>query len=135
VTRAIALGNLLLALLAQDDVAAAREAAAEFVELTRSLAFMYLGVTCDALALLAAQERRWAAAAQLLGFADTTYLQDQQQREPNEARARERCAALLDGQCEPAGLEAWRADGAGLTPETVCALALARAQADTATAK
>jgi hypothetical protein len=129
VTRAIALGNLLLALLALDDAAAAREVAAEFIDLTRTLAFMYLGVTCDALALLAAQERRPADAARLLGHADASYRQDRQAREANEARARERCIAMLQSQCDGAELARWLADGADLDAESICTLALSRDQA------
>jgi len=124
VTRAIALGNLLLALLALDDLAAARRSAAEFVELARQLDFMYVSVTADALALLATLEKRFAAAAQLLGYADAGYAHDQQQREPNEARARERCLALLESQCEPAALAAALAQGAALDADRACALAL-----------
>ncbi len=129
VTRAIALGNLLLALLALDEVAAAREVATEFVELARQLDFMYVSVTADALALLAALEQRLAAAAQLLAYGDAAYAHDRQHREPNEARARERCMALLQAQCDAAALAGWLVSGAGLEADGACLLALESVQA------
>ena len=124
VTRVIALGNLLLALLASGDVGAGRVVATEFVDLVSQLDFMYVSANADALALFSALERRFAAAAQLLGYADAAFLQDQQQREPNEAQARERCLTLLESQCEPAALIEWLAQGAQLQAEAACAVAL-----------
>lgn len=124
VTRAIALGNLLLALLAVDDLSGAREVAVQFVDLARSLNHMYVGVTADPLALLAALERRHAAAARLLAFGDLTYAQDQQSREPNEAHARDRCMALLQAACPAEQLAQWQMQGAALSAEAVCELAL-----------
>lgn len=124
VTRAIALGNLMLALLAADDVPAARETAIAFIELSRALDHMYLGVTADPLALLAALEERYAAATQLAAFADAAYAQDQQLREPNEAQARARCAALLQAHCTSVDLARWRTRGADVGAEAVCQLAL-----------
>ena len=131
-TRAIALGNLLLALMAQAAMPApahvraladARAVLAEFVEASGQLDHMFVMYTADAMAWLAAAEGRWDAAAQLLGFADAAYAAHAQAREPNEARARSEALALLMPQ-GAALLAAGRAAGAGLPPAQVCALAL-----------
>lgn len=123
-TRAIALGNLLLALLAQGALAEARQVQAEFVAVVRQLDHMFVMYTADAMAGLAAAEGRWAAAAQLMGYADAAYAAEGQPREPNEARAREAAWALLQAQGDAAALAAGLAAGAALQPADVCALAL-----------
>jgi hypothetical protein len=84
---------------------------------------VYLGVTADPLALLAALEERYAAVAQLAAFADAAYAQDQQFREPNEAQAA-RCAALLQAHCTSVDLARWQTQGADVGAEAVCQLAL-----------
>ncbi len=119
-----ALGNLLLALLAQGALADARRTLGEFVAVARQLGFMFLMYTADAMALLAARERRWAAAVRLLGYADAGYAEQGQPREPNEASAREATWALLRDHCAKQDVEAWLAAGAALEPDAVCALAL-----------
>jgi hypothetical protein len=124
VTRAIALGNLLLALLAQHDTAAARTVAEDFVSLLAQIDHLYLGSSADALALLAAQEGRLPDAARLIAFADASYRADGEPREPNEARARAEALALIKSGLEDG--EPYLAEGAGLTPESACAIALAR---------
>ena len=123
-TRAIALGNLLLALLAQGALVDARRTLGEFVAVARQLGFMFLMYTADAMALLAARERRWAAAGRLLGYADAGYTGHGQPREPNEASARDTTWALLAGNCAGQDVEAWLAAGAVLQPAAVCLLAL-----------
>ena len=131
-TRAIALGNLLLALLAllaTGDLAAARKTLAEFVGVARQLNYMFVMYAADAMALLAAREGRWEAAARLLGCADAAYAAQRQPREQNEARVRETAWAQLlqhDGGKKPGpALRAALAAGAAMQPEAVCALALA----------
>lgn len=124
VTRAIALGNLLLAELASGALAGARVTAGQFVELARQLDYLYVTTTADGLALLAAQEGRWSAAARLLAFADAAYTADHQAREPNEARARAATWALLQTGLEGHDLALDLALGAALNPAQACALAL-----------
>ena len=123
-TRAIALGNVLLALLAKEALADSRQVLAELVPVVRQLGFMFLMYVADAMALLAAHERRWTAAARLLGYADASYTAQEQPREPNEAAARDAAWALLAAECERRDLERWLAEGATLEPEPVCALAI-----------
>ncbi|MBI3149320.1 MAG: winged helix-turn-helix domain-containing protein [Betaproteobacteria bacterium] len=122
VTRAIALGNLLLAELALDALADARGTASEFVQLARQLDYLYVTTTADGLALLAAREGRLGAAARLLAFADAAYIADHQAREPNEARARAATWALLQAGLPADDLAVALAQGAGLGPAQACAL-------------
>lgn len=134
-TRAIALGNLLLALLARSAPGArthhgrnlldprARPVLTEFVEVARQLDHMYVMYAADAMALLAAQEARWPATARLLGYADAAHAADRQEREPNEARARATADGLLQGAASAVEINAWREQGSRLSPDAVCALA------------
>ena len=124
-TRGIALGNLLLALLALGATGEARDVQAEFVDVVRQLDHMYVVYTADAMAWLAALEARWDAAARLLGYADATYAAEGQAREPNEARARTAALALLQARGDPALLSAGMAAGAALSAAEVCRLAVA----------
>lgn len=124
VTRAIALGNLLLAELAGDALAEARATATEFLDLARQLDHLYVTSTADGMALLAAREGRLATAARLLAFADAAYTADHQAREPNEARARAATWALLQAGLSEPDLAVELARGAGLNPAQACALAL-----------
>ncbi|MEO8137343.1 MAG: winged helix-turn-helix domain-containing protein [Betaproteobacteria bacterium] len=127
-TRAIALGNLMLALLAQGDLPAARQAQAEFIVIARQLGYMFVMYTADAMALLAAREKRWEHAARLLGYADAAYAAQPQSREQNEAKARDDAWASLlahGGTKKPGtALRAQLAEGAALKPEAVCLLAM-----------
>jgi predicted ATPase len=120
ITRAIALGNLLLALLTQGATAEARAVAVAFAETSRQLAYLYVDNTSEALAWLALQEGRWAAAARLLGYSDAQRID----REPNEARARDRVATALAVHFDADTLQAEMAQGAVLAPAAACALAL-----------
>jgi predicted ATPase len=123
-TRAITLGNLALAVLAQGDRDEARSVLGEFVEVAAQLDHMFVTYTADAMAALAAAEGRWDTAAALLGFADAAYAAQGQPREPNEARARAAArAAVLANGGEPL-LARGAADGARLSPDEVCRLAL-----------
>jgi len=123
VTRAIALGNLLLALLAADDVEAAATAALDFCALTRQLDYLYLVSAADALALLAAMRNRETTGARLLAFADAVYAADRQTREPNEARARAEAWSRIEKKLAPEELRTELTLGAVLAPAQACALA------------
>ena len=125
-TRAIALGNLLLALLAKRAPDDAREVLAQFIEVSRQLGDMYLMYAADAMAWLGALEGRSQAAAMLLGYADAAYAAQSQPREPNEASAREMAWGLLSVNVEADSIRRLLAEGAALSPADVCALALAR---------
>jgi hypothetical protein len=119
-------GNLLHALLAQGGNDEARTAATEVIDKLRPLGFMFLMYICDALALLAARERRWPAAALLLGYADAAYAAQAQTRELNEARACEEARHAVAAHCGAAETLTWLGEGGGLGAEDVCAIALER---------
>lgn len=123
-TRAMVQGNLLHALLAQGSDEEARTAASEVIDKLRPLGFMFLMYICDALALLAAREQRWPAAALLLGYADTAYAAQAQTRELNEARACDEARLAVAAHCSGAEIATWLGQGAGLDAEDVCAIAL-----------
>jgi len=123
-TRAIALGNLLLAELAADAVADARRTLSAFVEVSRMLGYMYVVYAADAMALLAAREGSIEAAARLLGYADASYAAQGQPREPNEAHARDAAHAIVTANAGDAAVANWMSDGARLSAEAVCALAV-----------
>lgn len=125
-TRAMVQGNLLHALLAQGSDSEARIAAAEVIDKLRPLGFMFLMYICDALALLAAREERWPAAALLLGYADAAYAAQRQTRELNEARACEEARSAVAAHCSDSEVRTWLGQGAGLGAEDVCAIALER---------
>ena len=125
-TRAMVQGNLLHALLALGDDAEARRVAAEVIDKLRPLGFMFLMYVCDALALLAARERRWPAAALLLGYADAAYAAQAQTRELNEAGACDEARRVVAAHCSAAEIRTWLGQGAGLDAEDVCAIALER---------
>ncbi|MDQ2733817.1 MAG: helix-turn-helix transcriptional regulator, partial [Pseudomonadota bacterium] len=99
-TRAVIMGNLLHALLAQGVDGEARTLATELVDVLRQLGFMFLMYVADAMALLAARERRWRAAALLLGYADSAYAAQHQERELNEARAYGEARQGLAAHCQ-----------------------------------
>lgn len=125
-TRAMVQGNLLHALLAQGSDGEARSAAAEVIDKLRPLGFMFLMYICDALALLAAREGRWPAAALLLGYADAAYAAQGQTRELNEARACEEARGAVAAHCSDGEVKTWLGQGAGLGAEDICAIALER---------
>ncbi|HYQ99620.1 MAG TPA: winged helix-turn-helix domain-containing protein [Casimicrobiaceae bacterium] len=78
----------------------------------------------DHLASRAARVGRTADAARLGGFADSAHAARGAAREPNEARVRERLQRLLREKLEPDTLERLRAEGANMSEEEACRLAL-----------
>ena len=123
-TRAMTMGNLLHALLAQGADAQARVLAIELVDVLRQIDFLSLMYVADALALLAAREGRWATAGRLIGFADAAYGAQVQGRELNETWARSEAWRALQSARED--IATWLAQGALLDSPAVCMAALER---------
>jgi hypothetical protein len=131
-TRAIAQSNLLHALLAQGEAEvnnkSARAVASDMLETLRQMDFLLQVSAADALALLAAREGRWRAAAMLLGYSDASYAADGQARELNEERAHQAARALVAAHtAQPdfaARAVAWQSEGAALPAPRAMALGL-----------
>jgi tetratricopeptide (TPR) repeat protein len=81
-------------------------------------------VTSDHLALRAALAGKLANAARLAGFADSTYKAKETSRQPNEARAHARVQALLREKLHPDELERLLTEGARMSENEACRLAL-----------
>jgi hypothetical protein len=77
----------------------------------------------DHLALRAALADKPANAAHIAGYADSIHTAKNATRQPNEARARDRLH-LLHEKLEPDELERLLAEGAKMTEDQVCRLAL-----------
>jgi predicted ATPase/DNA-binding winged helix-turn-helix (wHTH) protein len=84
----------------------------------------YFWIFTDHLALRAALTGKLADAARLLGYADSTFAAKQQPREPNEARARKRVQTLLRDQLAPVELERLLAEGAHMSEDEACRIAV-----------
>ncbi len=78
----------------------------------------------DHLALRAALVGKHASAASLAGFTDATYKAKETARQPNEARVRERLQGFLAGHFAHHDLERLFADGAKMSEEEACRVAL-----------
>jgi tetratricopeptide (TPR) repeat protein len=78
----------------------------------------------DHLALRAALAGKVANAAYLAGFVDSTYAAKESPRQPNEARARTRLHALLREQVESDELKRLLVEGAKMSEDEACRLAL-----------
>jgi predicted ATPase/DNA-binding winged helix-turn-helix (wHTH) protein len=128
-TRVVTAGNLLNALLKQGDDAAARAVAIELVDVLRQIDFLFLLFVGDGLALLAAREGRFATAARLVGYTDAAYAAQAQERELNEAWARDEAGRLVGEVLSPQDMAACVAEGARLAPPEVCAVAIEPAAA------
>jgi len=81
-------------------------------------------IHADHLALRAALANRFADAARMRGHADSRYAAKQALRHPNEARAHARLEALLHAHLTEADLERLLAEGAALTDDEACSMAL-----------
>jgi len=79
----------------------------------------------DHAALCVALAGRIANAARLCAFVDAAFAAQHTTREPNEARARERLHAMLRDKLAPAEFAQLLAEGAALSEEEACRLALA----------
>ena len=119
-----ALAELATALLFKTDAAAAREA----LTAARPLIVRYdVGANFAATAaFLAAQEGRWADAAQLLGFGAAAAAEHGiDADDPADVRAREQTLRRLAAQLQPDEIEQWQRAGASLSVEEAYRLALA----------
>ena len=121
--RIYALGNLSNALLAEGEVAEARQRVAEFFGDCRDGGWECFGIFSDVYGLLAACEGRFEAAARLIGHADHVH-QPLGQRFPALATAREHALRLIAPALEAERLQDLMAEGRTMDREAVCRLTL-----------
>ena len=81
-------------------------------------------IALDHLALRAALAGKLANAARLAGYADSAHAAKEASRQPNEARARDRLQALLREKLAADELERLLAEGARMSEDEACRLAL-----------
>lgn len=117
-----ALANLSGVLTERGAVAEALAAAREGLPMLSDIGSAWLFI--DHLALRAALAGNLARAAQLAGHADAIVAIKASEREPNEARAHKRLHVLLRERLAPGQLERLLAEGAKLTEDEACRLAL-----------
>ena len=115
--------NLLAALLAQDDVAAAHGAAE--AAWANAAVFDLQHASSAYLALLCALEGRCEAAVRLASYSEAIYAARGEARERNEADATERAWSLARDALDAATIERLRAEGATLRDAEVAAVAFA----------
>lgn len=113
------------ALILEGQIEEARSMGAELYELALRLDTSRLYLALDAMALLACMEQRFALAAQIALYADSTHLvHGLVRRRPAEERMRSAVVSALDQGCGPG----WRATVVDprqpLDEETACSLAL-----------
>ena len=80
--------------------------------------------TLDHLALRSALVGKPASAARIAGYADSLYAANAALRQPNETRARDRLQGLLSGKLSSAELQRLLDEGAKLSEDEACRLAL-----------
>jgi predicted ATPase/DNA-binding winged helix-turn-helix (wHTH) protein/tetratricopeptide (TPR) repeat protein len=119
---ASALGNLAGVLTASGRLEEALGAAREGLPLLRDAGDVWIFL--DHFALRKALDGSIVGAAFLAGYSDAVHLAKQSQREPNEARARERLHALMHDRLAPDELEQLLAEGAKMSEDEACRLAL-----------
>ena len=78
----------------------------------------------DHLALRAALAGNLATAVRVAGFADSAFAEKKTARQPNEARLRDRLQVLLRAEYSPDDLARLLAEGAALSEDNACKLAL-----------
>jgi tetratricopeptide (TPR) repeat protein len=88
------------------------------------LEFMFAWCTLDHLALRAGLTGKLASAGRISGYADRAYAANGSERQPNEARARDRLLALLREQLTSEEIAKLTAEGAEMTEDEACRLAL-----------
>jgi len=120
--------NLTAALLACDDVSAARETAQRGWPLAAQFALQPYWV--DSLALLAALEGRARASACLRGHSDAGYAAIAEQREATQMRSAARAEAISRAALGDAAYEALRLEGAQLSHEQAGVLAFEHSDAN-----
>jgi len=118
-----ALANLGAAALVLDDFESARRAFAEALTLLIEHDFCYW--LFDHVALLAAREGRFEAAAMALGFADAGYARFAKGcRMQNETRAREQALSMVDQRLDAATVAHWTSTGRDAAPARMVGSAL-----------
>ncbi len=115
------LTNLAGVLVERGDLAEALTAAREGLPLRRKTDFIG---AMDHLALRTALAGNVATAARIAGYADGAGAAREVSRQPNEARARNRLQALLCQSLSPGELEQLLTEGATLSEDEACRLAL-----------
>jgi hypothetical protein len=100
----------------------ALEAACEGLPLRKEAGFFWCAL--DHIALRAALTGKLANAARLSGYADSAFAARHSSRQPNEARARTRLQTLLRENFVPDQLDRLFAEGAKMSEDEACALAL-----------
>jgi predicted ATPase/DNA-binding winged helix-turn-helix (wHTH) protein len=117
-----ALTNLAGVLIERGQLDEAMVAAREGLPLLKGAGHVWY--LLDYLALRAALIGHHAEAARMVGYADAIYLASQISRQPNEARARARLQALLHERLGCAEVARLLADGATLSEDEACRIAL-----------
>jgi len=102
----------------EDALTAAREGLPMLVE--GGFAWSHL----DHLALRAALAGKFADAARIAGFSDSAFASRKAPRQPNEARSRDRLQGVLEEKLSADELAKLSAEGAALSEEAACKLAL-----------
>jgi tetratricopeptide (TPR) repeat protein len=121
-TLGIYLANLAGVLTERGDLDEALAAAREGLPLLKLGGYVWIFV--DHVALRAAMAGKVANAARLAGFTDSIFAAKETSRQPNEARARKRLQALLRGKLAPDELERLLAEGAKMSDDEACRIAV-----------
>jgi len=116
------LTNLAGVLVERGDLDEALSAGREGLELRKTAGYAWGAL--DHFALRAALVGRWADAARLAAYVDAVFASRGIVRQANEARARLRLEHILDDRLDLNEREALMAEGATLTEEDACRLAL-----------
>ncbi len=127
-TLAFARVNLLAALLAQGDLAAARPVAQ--AAWARAAVFELQHAAAAYLALLCALEGRPRAAVRLAAYSEALYAERAETRERNETAATQQALARAAERLDGATRARLQAEGARLRDESIAALAFAASDAD-----
>jgi len=109
-----------------DDCAQARSVAQAAWE--KAPAFDVQHAAAAYLALLAALERRFPAAAQLIGYSEAIYAARDEVREANETAATNRARTLATAALGDTSFDRWCAAGAKLRDADIRAIAFATAE-------
>ena len=116
------LGNLFGILTERGDLQEALAVGREALPFLREFATMW--VVMDHYSLRLAKIAQWQAAAHVSGWSDAAFEKRGTLRQPNEKRAHDSTLKLLRTALTEEQLQQWRAAGALLSDEQLCALAL-----------
>jgi predicted ATPase/DNA-binding winged helix-turn-helix (wHTH) protein len=104
------------------ELADALASAREGLPLRKEAGFAWSAL--DHLALRTALAGNFANAGRLAGYVDSVFTAKESRRQPNEARARDRLRTLLSDKLAGDDLERLRVEGAGMSEEEACRMAL-----------